>query len=201
MSKKRQIIISVLALLSLTLVTTGVSYSLLDHDLSGVSYKSRLVYNYLNYQDTSKFSISNVIPMSDEDGKKLIGDENVFEFSVSGSFSDEESEPYQVVVTKSDDSTLSFEQVKLYVTEVVDGKEYPVLDTSSQIGDVFKGSQLKESSILPIGSSRVVHNDVAYNMYNNKFKRVFRLRMWVSEDAKEVQGKSFSVNVSIVTEN
>lgn len=200
MSKKRQIIISVLALLSLTLVTTGVSYSLLDYDQSGIDYKSRLIYNYSNYQNTSEFSISNVTPISDQDGKNLLGDGNVFEFSVSGSFSDNELQPYQVIVTKSDDSTLSFNEVKLYVTEVVGGKEYPVLDTSSQSGEVFKGSQLKESSILPIGSSRIVHKDVAYNMYNGTFKRVYRLRMWVSEDAKQSVGKKFSVNVSVITE-
>lgn len=201
MSKKRQVIISVLALLSLTLVTTGVSYSLLDYDPSGVNYKSRLIYNYSNYQNTSEFSISNVVPMSDQDGKNLSGDGNVFEFSVSGSFSEGEFQPYQVIVTKSDNSTLSFDEVKLYVTEVVGGKEYPVLDTSDQSGNVFKGSQLKESSVLPIGSSITVHNDIAYNMYNHNFKRVFRLRMWVSEDTKQFQGKNFSVNVSIVTED
>lgn len=199
MSRKRQIIISVLALLSLTLVTTGVSYSLLDYDESAV--KAGLIFDYSNYHGTPEFSISNLTPISDELGKKISADGQIFHFSVKGKLKKDETVPYSIVITKKTNSTLADDSVKVYLTEVINGKEYPIDTTCNQAGEVTTFSKLKEYPILPIGNSKVLYKGIAENGYNGRFNRDYKLRIWVDKNTANYQGRSFSVDISIIPEN
>jgi len=184
MGRKRQIIISILALLSLTLVTTGVSYSLLDYDENDLSSKSRLTYNYTNMNEKNELSIMNSQPMTDASGKKLSGDDSLFHFSVDGTVEKGKEIPYEITVAKEPNSTLSGDFVKLYLTEVVDGKEYPINTTVSQDGIVKKYSELSTSSVLDTWENRVIYQGTADYGNNGVFHREYNVRIWIDGDTK-----------------
>ena len=82
MTRKRQMIISILALLSLVLVTTGVSYSLLDYDENSALNRSQLTYNYSNIQEKPELSINSYVPLMDQDGKKISTDGEFLKFYI-----------------------------------------------------------------------------------------------------------------------
>ena len=210
MGRKRQIIISILALLSLTLVTTGVSYSLLDYDENDRSSKSRLTYNYTSIDEKNELSIVDSVPLSDVAGKKLSGDENLFKFSVDGTIEKGKEIPYEITVAKDTNSTLSGDFVKLYLTEVVDGKEYPINTTISQDGVVKKYSELATSSVLDTWENRIIYQGIADYENDGTFHRDYYVRIWIDGDTKiepEVltdgtlvypyQNKKFTIKINV----
>lgn len=210
MGRKRQIIISVLALLSLTLVTTGVSYSLLDYDENDLSSKSRLTYNYTNLEEKNELSIINSKPMTDASGKKLSGDGNVFQFSVDGTIEKGKEIPYEITVAKEPNSTLSGDFVKLYLTEVVDGKEYPIYTTVSQDGIVKKYSELTASSVLDTWENRIIYQGIADYGNDGNFHHDYNVRIWIDGDTKiepealadgtlvyPYQNKKFTIKINV----
>lgn len=208
MGRKRQIIISVLALLSLTLVTTGVSYSLLDYDEEGV--QSELSYNYLGTPGITQLSIQEVTPLTDEQGKKLVGDGELFRFSVDGTIEQGKEVPYEITVARDPSSTLSGDLVKVYLTEVVNGVEHPINVTTNQNGTIKKYTELTKSSLLDTWENRIVYQGTADYGYDGTFHRDYNLRIWVDEntDVKPItledgtisypyQGKIFTLKVNV----
>jgi len=210
MGRKRQIIISTLALLSLTLVTTGVSYSLLDYDENDLSSKSRLTYNYTSIDEKNELSIVNSKPIADAVGKKLSGDGSLFRFSVDGTVEKGKEIPYEISVAKEPNSTLSGDFVKLYLTEVVDGKEYPINTTVSQDGVVKKYSELAASSVLDTWENKIIYQGIADYGNDGTFHRDYNVRIWIDGDTKiepetltdgtlvyPYQNKKFTIKINV----
>ncbi len=210
MGRKRQMIISILALLSLTLVTTGVSYSLLDYDENDGFGTSQLTYNYSNIEETTELSIKNTTPVIDEVGKKLSSDDSLFRFSVDGTIEKGKEVPYEITVAKEPSSTLSGDLVKIYLTEVANGKEYPIDTTVSQDGVVKKYSELATSSLLDTWENKILYQGTADYGNDGNFHRDYQLRIWVDgttniqptvlEDGTMVypyQGKTFVLKVNV----
>ena len=210
MGRKRQMIISILALLSLTLVTTGVSYSLLDYDENDNFGNSQLTYNYSNIQETTELSIKDTTPVTDEVGKKLSSDDSLFRFSVDGTIEKGKEVSYEITVARAPSSTLSGDLVKVYLTEEANGKEYPINTTVSQDGVVKKYTELATSSLLDTWENRVVYQGTADYGRDGSFHRDYRLRIWIDgetnveptvlEDGTLVypyQGKTFVLKVNV----
>lgn len=210
MGRKRQMIISILALLSLTLVTTGVSYSLLDYDENGGFGNSQLTYNYSNIEETTELSLKDTKPVTDEVGKKISADGEIFRFSVDGTIEKGKEVPYEITIAREPSSTLSGDLVKVYLTEVANGKEYPIDTTVSQDGVVKKYTELATSSLLDTWENRIIYQGVADYGNDGSFHRNYQLRVWVDgntsieptilEDGTMVypyQGKTFILKVNV----
>lgn len=185
MGRNRQLIISVLALLSLALVTTGVSYSLLDYDQEKASSQSKLVYQYQPTVDGSQvITLKATRPSTDKEGKKLLTDGNYFHFTIDTSVEKGEEIPYGIVLSKDPSSTLSNELIKVYLTEVVNGVEYPVSTTVEKNGTVKVLSDLAQSDMLNEWYTYSLDEGVAESDGKGNFHKEYNLRVWINGDSE-----------------
>lgn len=144
---------------------------------------------YLNYnEDTNGINITNAYPMSDDLGKVLTNENQYFDFSVDASISGDVVADYEISAIKDTNSTLSNDEVKLYLEkevnnnyeEVMAPKNYTPLNKSTDLG-TMAGSMLLDSGSFSKSSS------VSY-----------RLRMWVDSDTVvDDLVKNFRVTVSV----
>ncbi len=221
MKRNVQLGVSLLSLLALLLISTGVSYSLVDQTQTGDSDGSSLQGEKEEYNDNeikflytdydgngSQLSLTGERLLSDEIGKYLPPLENteIFDFKIKAEKG--EAIPYQITLTKEDGSTLSDDLVKVYLTEVNGTEEHAIAPTLQEDGTVTRFSQLENSTIqegntvdkiLYVGSTS-----------GDEYEKNFRLRVWVAEDApitvaedgtihSTIQNEQFNVRVNVYT--
>ena len=122
-SKKKQIFLTLVAVLSLVLITVGVSYSLFTYSKTGVTDNivktGKVNFLYTEVSGVGKgISLTDAFPISDEEGKIQIGEGKVFDFKITSTIEMSSSISYEVTARKKNDSTLGEDKIKLYLTEV-----------------------------------------------------------------------------------
>ena len=143
----------------------------------------------LNYtENTNGIDITNAYPMADDVGRTLTDENQYFDFSINASISGNVVANYEIAAEKVESSTLSNNEVKLYLEkevnnsyeEVMAPKNFTPLSESTDLG-TMAGTMLLDSGSV------------------NKTSTInYRLRMWV--DANAIVGeleKSFGVRVSV----
>ncbi len=197
-SKKKQIFLTLIAVLSLVLMTVGVSYSLFTYSKTGVTDNivktGKINFLYTEVSGIGKgISLTDAFPISDEEGKLQTGEGKVFDFKITSTIEMNSSISYEVTVRKKSDSTLDEDKVKLYLTEV-DGIEKELL--------LDKYSSLPQTNTkVPDGvvEKTIYEGEVSANTSN--YEKNFRLRMWVDNDTDFSQGdmnnKKFTITVNV----
>ena len=197
-NKKKQIFLTLVAVLSLILITIGVSYSLFTYSKTGVTDNvvktGKINFLYTEVSGIGKgISLTDTFPISDEEGKLQTGEGKVFDFKITSTIEMNSSISYEVTVRKKSDSTLAEDKVKLYLTEV-DGTEQEIL--------------LAKYSSLPQTSTKVPDGVVEKTIYEGEvsantssYEKNFRLRMWLDNDTDFSDGsmnnKTFTVTVNV----
>ena len=139
-------------------------------------------------ENTNGIDITNAYPMSDDVGRTLTYENQYFDFSINTSVSGNVVANYEIAAEKVESSTLSNDEVKLYLEkevnnsyeEVMAPKNFTPLSESTDLG-TMAGTMLLDSGSV-----------------NRTSTINYRLRMWV--DADTVVGeleKSFGVRVSV----
>lgn len=124
-------------------------------------------------EDTNGISISNAFPMSDDVGKVLSGKNEYFDFTVNTKVSGNVDLIYEVAAVKDKASTLSDDDVKIYLEREKNGVYEQVLAPTKFIPlDKITDVGSPDGSMVLV---RVTRND---NFVDN-----YRLRMWVSDSA------------------
>ena len=87
-SKKKQIFLTLIAVLSLVLMTVGVSYSLFTYSKTGVTDNivktGKINFLYTEVSGIGKgISLTDAFPISDEEGKLQTGEGKVFDFKIT----------------------------------------------------------------------------------------------------------------------
>lgn len=189
--KRRNVYINILLFILSFFVVIGVSYATVVFAGTGKRVNSvktgaiTMVYT----EGTNSVNIGNALPMSDEEGKVLSNDNQVFDFTVSVNITGDFSVNYEVALEKQGTSTLGNQDVKLYLERSNDGKNYsPImnptyyvpLDNQTTFGTPA-GSMIMDSGL--VSSSLVYH---------------YRFRMWVDEKYNDAStSKNFSVKVNV----
>ena len=196
--KKKQIFLTLIAVLSLILITVGVSYSLFTYSKTGVTDNiiktGKINFLYTEVSGIGKgISLTDAFPISDEEGKLQTGEGKVFDFKITSTIEMNSSISYEVTARKKSDSTLDEDKVKLYLTEV-DGTEEEIL--------LDKYSNLTQTNTkVPDGvvEKTIYEGEVSANTSN--YEKNFRLRMWIDNDADFSDGsmnnKTFTVTVNV----
>ena len=144
---------------------------------------------YLNYtEDNNGINITNAYPVNDEVGKTLTDKNYYFDFTVEGKFSGDLVADYEIFAEKIASSTLSNDEVKLYLEKKVD-------DTYEEVMAPKNFTPLKESTKLGTmaGAMLLDKGEMSKSDEIN-----YRLRMWVADTT--ILGefeKTFGVRVSI----
>ena len=197
-NKKKQIIITLVAIISLIVITVGVTYAFFNYAKEGttdnVVKTGGITFLYTEVSGVGKgISLTEAYPVADSIGKVQVGEGKVFDFKVTSNISMNSSIGYQVTARKKTDSTLANSAVKVYLTEV-NGTEQELL--------LSKYSELSQTDKVDISKydERILYEaTVPANTAN--YEKNFKLRMWVSDDTDFTDGsmndKTFTLTVNV----
>lgn len=188
-TKRKEVFISILAVLILIVAIFGISYAVWQQTSLGTKENS-ISTGYVSFSytesNTNTISINNAVAISDDAGKKLVGNKNSFEFSVSAKYAGLPSIRYEVY-TEPLVTTLDGRFLKVYLTNQndvpVSGYDVTVPTYDSlEASSTGSGKKLYEGTLTQSGQVEKL-----------------RLRVWISSaldmPANESYQFSFKVHV------
>ena len=195
--RKKVLILSLLGLLSLMIITVGITYAIFTYTKLGTTDNTVTTgtLKFLYTENTgvkTGIKLTNALPISDTQGKALDGDNNVFDFSIEATNTGTEAIPYEVTLRKKDTSTLAEENVKVYLTDRTEATEKEELETTNfnklTQTNIDVGSEIEKT----IYNGNVNGGEVSY-------QKDFRLRMWIDETVNQdnINGKEFTAMVNV----
>ena len=194
-NKRKQILFSVLGILSILVITIGVTYAVFTYTKEGttdnVVTSGTLKFLYTeNNTNGNGISITEAEPISDTKGKELVGDNNVFDFKVEGTNTGSEVIPYEVTLRKKATSTMGEDNIKVYLQDGIDQTELltPTLYSKLVQTTTDVGNNVEKS---------IYKGEVAGN--TNNYLKTFRLKMWLDENAdlSVIGGQTFTATVNV----
>ena len=197
-NKKKQIIITLIGIISLIVITVGVTYAFFNYSRTGttdnVVKTGGITFLYTEVSGVGKgISLTEAYPVADSIGKVQTGEGKVFDFKVTSNISMNSSIGYQVTARKKTGSTLANSAVKVYLTEV-NGTEQELL--------LSKYSELSQTDKVDISKydERILY-EATVPANTSNYEKNFRLRMWVSDDTDFSDGsmndKTFTLTVNV----
>lgn len=172
-NSQKKVLLSVLGVAILVVAVIGISFAIyqttFDSSNSNSIATGTIMVSYT--EPTNAINIADALPMSDEDGKALSGSGNTFDFTVSTKATNALTVPYTISLTKVADSTLTDDEVKVYLTK--DGS--PVVEPT-------KISALGE--LASRGDSKTLYTtqDVYTTTDEPAKTSNYVLRMWIDQD-------------------
>ena len=197
-SKKKQIIITLIAIISLIVITIGVTYAFFNYAKEGTTDNTiqtgSITFLYTEVSGVGKvISLTEAYPVADSIGKVQVGEGKVFDFKVTSNISMSSSIGYQVTARKKTGSTLDDSAVKVYLTEVNGTEQELLLSKYSELSQTDRVDANKYTEKV-LYESRVPAN-------TSNYEKNFRLRMWVSDDTDFTDGsmndKIFTLTVNV----
>ena len=187
-SESKKIILSIICIAVLIIAFVGVSYAafttvLTDSNSNGLS--TGTISLILDNQGEAIF-MKNSMPISDEEGKQLSGDGNVYDFSVQTVLAPNTTINYEISAEKinseSNELVLDNQSVKLYLQKLesngyVDTAITKVPQPFTPLdSDSFLGSKM---------GSMVLYSGTFSNTtdQSKEIQEAFRLRFWVDKNA------------------
>ena len=197
-NKKKQIIITLIAIISLIVITVGVTYAFFNYAKEGTTDNTiqtgSITFLYTEVSGVGKgISLTDAYPVADSIGKVQVGEGKVFDFKVTSNISMNSSIGYQVTARKKTGSTLNDSAVKVYLTEVNGTEQELLLSKYSEldVSDKVDSNKFDE---------RILYEDTVPANTSN-YEKNFRLRMWVSDDTDFSDGsmndKTFTLTVNV----
>ena len=197
-NKKKQIIITLVAIISLIVITAGVTYAFFNYTKEGTTDNTiktgSITFLYTEVSGVGKgISLTEAYPVADSIGKVQVGEGKVFDFKVTSNISMNSSIGYQVTARKKTGSTLDDNAVKVYLTEV-NGTEQELL--------LSKYSELSQTDKVDISKydERILY-EATVPANTSNYEKNFRLRMWVDENTDFSDGsmndKTFTLTVNV----
>jgi len=196
MKNKKKIIISSVLLLLLVMVTIGVTYAAFTYSKKGtVENTIETGTVTLTYTEgKTGITLNDAYPLSDEKGKTLTGEDNVFDFTVQANLSRTMSIGYEVTAVKipiTDMTPLEDTEVKLYLERAIDPdtiysevfapSNYVPRDNQTEIGSPVGSMILDTGTFTESGTT--IHN--------------YRLRLWVDENAQILNGETRKYGIKV----
>ncbi len=197
MKNKKALILSIVAIVALVCITVGISLAFFNYAQAGTTDNTletgSITFLYTETSTVGRgIAIEDAFPVSNEEGKALTGEGNVFDFNIGATKSGNNQKiDYEITARKSEDSTLSEEVVVMYLTKVNGVNEEEVLlDKYNNLTQTEKTSSYTEKTLY---KTKVFASDDTAN-------QDYRLRMWITNDGsfkQEDMGKTFTVTVNV----
>ncbi len=200
--KRHPSILIILFLLSIVLVTMGVSFAFFEYIERGntVNYveTGNMIFRYdESNREGNGIRIVDAFPITDAEGKVLTGSNQTFDFQVYTNIVDNPVE-YQIVAVKQDNCTLEESDVKVYLTQVNGSQETPVRNAIKSDGTVLRYSDLEDTD-FPNQEGQIIYRHTMTN--HTSYTQDYRLRMWIAEDVNPADpnfsNKVFSIKVNV----
>ena len=197
-NKKKQIIITLIAIISLIVITVGVTYAFFNYAKEGTTDNTiqtgSITFLYTEVSGVGKgISLTEAYPVADSIGKVQVGEGKVFDFKVTSNISMNSNIGYQVTARKKTGSTLANSAVKVYLTEVNGTEQELLLSKYSELSQTDKVDSSKFDE-------RILY-EATVPANTSNYEKNFRLRMWVSDDTDFTDGsmndKTFTLTVNV----
>ena len=197
-SKKKQVLLTLVAIISLIVITVGVTYAFFNYAKEGTTDNTiktgPITFLYTEVSGVGKgISLTEAYPVSDSIGKVQVGEGKVFDFKVTSNISMNSSIGYQVTARKKTGSTLANSAVKVYLTEVNGTEQELLLSKYSELSQTDKVDSSKFDE-------RILY-EATVPANTSNYEKNFRLRMWVSDDTDFSDGsmndKTFTLTVNV----
>ena len=197
-NKKKQIIITLIAMISLIVITVGVTYAFFNYSRTGttdnVVKTGGITFLYTEVSGVGKgISLTEAYPVSDSIGKVQVGEGKVFDFKVTSNIEMNSNIGYQVTARKKTGSTLANSAVKVYLTEVNGTEQELLLSKYSELDQTDKVDSSKYDE-------RILY-EATVPANTSNYEKNFKLRMWISDDTDFSDGsmndKTFTLTVNV----
>ena len=203
MNKKTSLMLSILGIISIVLIGTGLTYSFFNYAKEGTtenvmtSGSITFIYEEVDKQGAG-IEIENAYPISDDNGKIQSASNEVFNFSVKSTTASSFSIPYTITARKDNSSTLDEEAVKLYLTEVSGETEIPLTENIYEY--------LPDYTNAPDGVSEKVLYTSEVPQGSTNYQKDYKLRMWIpstisfspdENDNYPYNNKTFKITVNV----
>ena len=197
-NKKKQIIITLIAIISLIVITVGVTYAFFNYAKEGTTDNTiktgSITFLYTEVSGVGKgISLTEAYPVADSIGKVQVGEGKIFDFKVTSNISMNSNIGYQVTARKKTGSTLANNAVKVYLTEVNGTEQELLLSKYSELSQTDKVDSSKFDE-------RILY-EATVPANTSNYEKNFRLRMWVSDDTDFTDGsmndKTFTLTVNV----
>ena len=197
-SKKKQVLLTLAAIISLILITVGVTYSFFNYAKEGTTDNTiqtgSITFLYTEVNGVGKgISLTDAYPVADSIGKVQVGEGKIFDFKVTSNISMNSNIGYQVTARKKTGSTLANSAVKVYLTEVNGTEQELLLSKYSELDQTDKVDSSKYDE-------RILY-EATVPANTSNYEKNFRLRMWVSDDTDFSDGsmndKTFTLTVNV----
>ena len=176
-NNSKQVLLSVLGVAILVVAVVGVSFAAFSYSKTGEKVNTittgTITMSYS--EDTNGINLIDALPMTDEQGKALAGENNVFEFTVGATITGTTTINYAVTATKEAGSSLDDTAVKVYLTDITSGGDTQVLAPTKVSALTKTGNS--EASGAPSNQYKLTSGT-----FTNTTTRKYRLRMWVADD-------------------
>ncbi|MEG1986940.1 MAG: hypothetical protein RR047_00540 [Bacilli bacterium] len=208
--KRKQVFLGILLIISFIMVVLGTSYAIFTFAKAGTVENTITTGNLTFVYDEqvgqgNGITIANALPISDDTGKVLVGDSNVFNFQIIASTIGMPIN-YEVYAERQNNSTLPGSVAKIYLTTNTESVEIPSKKTVTDGGKVKTYNELTDTAIIG-QTGKVIYQEFIKKDTVNYIKN-FRLRMWLSDAATTVtdgnwdyNNQTFSVKVSVFAHN
>ena len=197
-NKKKQIIITLIAIISLIVITVGVTYAFFNYAKEGTTDNTiktgSITFLYTEVSGVGKgISLTEAYPVADSIGKVQVGEGKIFDFKVTSNISMNSNISYQVTARKKTGSTLANSAVKVYLTEVNGTEQELLLSKYSELDQTDKVDSSKFDE-------RILY-EATVPANTSNYEKNFKLRMWVSDDTDFTDGsmndKTFTLTVNV----
>ena len=197
-SKKKQVLLTLIAIISLIVITVGVTYAFFNYAKEGTTDNTiktgSITFLYTEVSGVGKgISLTDAYPVADSIGKVQVGEGKVFDFKVTSNISMNSNIGYQVTARKKTGSTLANSAVKVYLTEVNGTEQELLLSKYSELDQTDKVNSNKFDE-------RILY-EATVPANTSNYEKNFRLRMWVDENTDFSDGsmndKTFTLTVNV----
>ena len=197
-NKKKQVIITLVAIISLVVITVGVTYAFFNYAKIGTTDNTvktgSITFLYTEVSGVGKgISLTEAYPVADSIGKVQTGEDKGFDFKVTSTISMNSNIDYQITARKKSDSTLANNAVKLYLTEVSGTEQELLLSKYSELQQTDKVDSSKYDE-------RILY-EATVPANTSNYEKNFKLRMWVDENTDFSDGsmndKTFTITVNV----
>jgi len=180
MNTQRKIVYSIIAVLTLVVITLATTYAIFTYSKTG-EIESKVIAGTLKFSYTENtgvgagISLSNAFPVSDSIGKTYDEEGKVFDFSIESTNTSKDVIPYEVTFRKKKSSTLDGGVIKVYLTDITSGTEVELLEPTIY-------NNLNQTSV-DVGNEteKAIYSGTVSGSSSNHSKK-FRLRIWIDEN-------------------
>ena len=189
-NNSKQVLLSVLGVAILVVAVVGVSFAAFSYSRTGEKVNTITTGTItMNYTDDSNgINLTNAMPMSDGDGKKLTGENNVFDFTVSATISGSGTTniDYAIIAAPEDGNTLKDNDIKVWLTDTSDVGQGNTASNPVVLNTLPASSTTSATTGSPDSSDDYVLKSGTFSGTGGSDS--YRLRMWVDYNAPSMAG-------------